>query len=115
MAIGRSGGGARNASTLITDAQPGRSKDLRGREIRYLITMGFRIACFIAVIFVPNNVARLGLIAAAAVLPAFAVLIANAVDQRTGKTPPIEAGAPEPHKALPKDASGDIVDGEVID
>lgn len=115
MALGKSGGGARNASTLITDAQPGRSKDLHGREVRYLITMGFRIACFIAVIFVPNNAARLALIAAAAVLPAIAVLIANAVDRRTTPTPPIEAGAPEAHKSLPQTASGEVVDGEVID
>lgn len=103
-----------SADTLITDARHGRSKDLRGREVRYLVTMGFRIACFVALIFVPSNSLRLGLVVAAAVLPAFAVLIANAVDQRTATARPVEQGEPEERRALPREST-DIVSSNVVD
>ncbi len=102
------------ADAVITDARHGRSRDLQGREIRYLITMSFRVACFIAMIFVPNNVFRLVLIAGAAFLPAIAVLFANAVEKRSAKLQPIEHGEPEYRRALPKEAT-EIVDGEVVE
>lgn len=111
---GRHGSRRAGADALITDARPGRSKDLHGREIRYLVTMGFRVACFIAMIFVPTNALRLVLIVAAAVLPAFAVLIANAVEHRSAKLEPIERGEPEQRRALPREST-DIVTGEVVD
>ncbi|WP_425308617.1 DUF3099 domain-containing protein [Ammonicoccus fulvus] len=115
MATGRTRTGRRaTAEAVITDAQPGRSKDLRGREVRYLITMGIRILCFLLVIVVPNNAARLALIVAAAVLPAIAVLIANAVEQRTAKLHPVERGEPTYHPALPREAT-EVVRGEVVD
>ncbi|HHV20982.1 MAG TPA: DUF3099 domain-containing protein [Propionibacterium sp.] len=116
MAGGHSARAARRsgAEALITDARHGRSKDLHGREVRYLITMSFRVACFIAMIFVPNNVARLFLIAGAAFLPAIAVLFANAVEKRSAKLQPIERGEPEYHRALPREAT-EIVSGEVVD
>ncbi|MDO5498868.1 MAG: DUF3099 domain-containing protein [Propionibacteriaceae bacterium] len=101
------------SDALITDAAHGRSKDLRGREVRYLITMGFRVACFIALIFVPNNAIRLVLI----ILPALAVLAANAVEQRAAKLRPsegVERGEPEYRLALPKEST-DVVSGEVVD
>jgi hypothetical protein len=66
----------------ITDAQPGASADLKSREKRYGITMAIRVACFlIAVIWVPSPYLWV-LLAAAAVLPYVAVIIANQADQR---------------------------------
>lgn len=115
MATGRTRSRRRPiAEAVITDATHGRSKDLRGREIRYLLTMGIRILCFLLVIVVPNNAARLGLVVAAAVLPAFAVLIANAVERRTAKLHPVERGEPEYRRALPREST-DVVSGEVVD
>lgn len=102
------------AQTVITDAQHGRSRDLHSREVRYLITMSFRVACFVAMIFVPNNAFRMFLIAGAAFLPGIAVLFANAVEKRSAKLQPIERGEPEYRRALPKEAT-EIVTGEVVD
>jgi hypothetical protein len=97
---------------VITDAYPGRSRDLRQRQTRYLITMGFRILCFLAVIVVPDTGARLALIVAAGVLPGIAVLAANAVDRRSHDSKAIERGEPEQRRALPRQATvaGDIAE-----
>lgn len=101
-------------AAVITDAHPGRSRDLRQRQTRYLITMGFRIACFLAVIVVPDTWARLALIVAAGVLPGIAVLAANAVDRRSHVAKAIEPGEPEARRALTKEPNP-TVDGEVVD
>lgn len=76
--------------------------------------MGFRIVCFIAVIFVPDTWARLALIVAAGVLPGIAVLAANAVDRRSHTPRALEPGGPEQRKALTKEPEP-TVDGEVVD
>lgn len=73
------------------------------RERRYLIAMGFRVACVIAMLFV-GGWARWLLLAAAAVLPAIAVLIANAVDRRGELTLPVHAEETE-QRAI----TGDLV------
>lgn len=74
-------GSRHRQAELITDAQAGASADLRSRQVRYLITMGFRVACFIAMIWVPSPW-RWILLGAAVVLPYIAVLFANQADQR---------------------------------
>ena len=99
-------------AAVITDAHPGRSRDLRKRQTRYLITMGFRIACFLAVIVVPNMWARMALIAAAGVLPGIAVLAANAVDRRSYGSRAVERGEPETRRALTR---GETVEGDIAD
>jgi hypothetical protein len=70
--------------TLVTDAQQGASADLKRRQIRYAITMGFRVLCFISMIWVPNPY-RWFLLGAAVVLPYIAVIFANQADQRTNQ------------------------------
>lgn len=72
------------ARAIITELPTARSKDRRHREVRYVITMSIRVIAFAAAIFVPNPW-RWVLIAAAAILPGIAVLLANAVDLRTHK------------------------------
>lgn len=65
-------------SLRITSAHRPRSEDIRGRERRYLISMGIRTACFLlAVAFMGHWVMWLFL-AASVFLPYVAVVIANA-------------------------------------
>ena len=84
--------------SLITDAQTGTSADLASRQFRYLLAMGFRVACFVAMIWVPSPF-RWILLGAAVVLPYVAVLIANQADQRTDRSG-FERG--EPNLDLPQ-------------
>ncbi len=51
------------------------------RQIRYAVTMAFRTACFLAMIWVPGP-ARWLLLGAAAVLPYIAVIAASQADRR---------------------------------
>ena len=95
---------------LITSARFGRTLDTDARRVRYLWTMGVRVACFIAATVTPLPW-NLLLLVAAAVLPAFAVMLANAIDQRS--QPESESGHPETSRpALP---GGETVDGTVED
>ncbi len=76
----------REAPIVITSARSGRSSDIRRREVKYLFSMGVRTACFVLAILVPGP-ARWVLIAAAFVLPYFAVVMANAADGRHSAGP----------------------------
>ncbi len=73
--------------------------------------MSLRVICFVAAVFV-HGWLRWACIIAAAVLPAIAVLIANAVDLRRhppGRVPPVtepdhpalESGPPDPPVVIP--------------
>lgn len=62
----------------ITTAASSRNADIAARQKRYLFSMGLRTVCFVAAILVGDNVFRWILIAAALVLPYFAVVMANA-------------------------------------
>lgn len=77
----RSGTHGSRERTLITDAQEGASADLKHRQTRYVITMAFRVACFISMLWVPSPW-RWFLLGAAVVLPYIAVIFANQADQR---------------------------------
>lgn len=96
--MGSSTYGSRSDSVNITDAHTGASADLKSREKRYGITMAFRVACFIAMIWVPNPW-RFVLLGAAAVLPYAAVIIANQADQRR-QSPEFEHGGPNDRPEL---------------
>jgi flagellar biosynthesis component FlhA len=73
--------GRRGSAPLITDARMATSEEMASRIRRYTITMAFRAACFIAMIFVPGPF-RWVLFACAVVLPFIAVIAANQVNQR---------------------------------
>jgi Protein of unknown function (DUF3099) len=75
----------RAAHTVVTDAAPPASSELRSRQVRYGVTMAFRTACFLAMIWVPGP-ARWFLLAAAAILPYIAVVAASQADRRTGRS-----------------------------
>ena len=71
-----------NKPVLITSARFGKTLDNAARRRRYLWTMAVRVACFLAATVTPLPW-NLLLLLAAAVLPTIAVMLANAVDQRT--------------------------------
>jgi hypothetical protein len=79
MARNRSAG----AAVRITTVASSRADEQRGRQRRYLLSMGLRTLCFVGAILA-RNVPWLwpGLIAAALVLPYVAVVMANAVHTR---------------------------------
>jgi hypothetical protein len=72
----------KGSSALITDARSPASEELRSRVRRYTITMAFRTACFLAMVFVDGPM-RWVLFACALVLPYIAVILANQANQRS--------------------------------
>lgn len=90
----RSGGVAFGAlpPATITDARSGASKELATRQRRYAITMAFRTACFLAMVFTPG-VFRWILFACAVFLPYVAVVFANQANERMAGRPVGRDGA----------------------
>ena len=82
---------------VITDARSAASQEQATRQRRYAITMAFRTACFIAMIFVPGGF-RWVLFAGAVFLPYIAVIFANQAQQRP---PGDAAGAAANPETLP--------------
>jgi amino acid permease len=108
------GGGAFGSFTVITDARGAVSQEQATRQRRYAITMAFRTACFIAMIFVPGAL-RWVLFAGAVFLPYIAVIFANQAHQR----PPGDAvgGGGDPGDApaiTTGEERGQIISGEII-
>lgn len=66
----------------ITTAAPSRDAEIAARQRRYVVSMAIRTACFIAAIAVGPGVLRWVLVAAAVLLPYFAVVMANAVQTK---------------------------------
>ena len=99
-------------TAVITDAREAASQEISARMLHYGLAMGFRMACFIGMVFVDGWI-RWALLAFAVFLPYVAVLLANQVDQRTVESS-VEAGAPE---AAPQLTSGpfETIPGEVIE
>ena len=76
--------GRRGNAAVITDARMGTSEEMSSRIRRYTITMAFRTACFISMIFV-HGPFRWVLFACAVALPYVAVIVANQANQRTNR------------------------------
>ena len=93
---------------LITSARFGTSLSTDQRAKRYIITMTFRVVCFIAAVFVPLpwNVV---LFVTAALLPGIAVLLGNARDNRPGPTASPDEDVPQRLELT----AGEVVKGEV--
>jgi hypothetical protein len=75
-------------SVRITAAQTSHSERLRGRQRRYLISMGVRTVCFVLAVATDGTL-RWVFIVAAVVLPYVAVVMANASGE-------VDRGVPEP-------------------
>jgi hypothetical protein len=95
---GRQTGYVRQNFSVITDARTATSEEHSTRVRRYTITMAFRTACFIGMIFAPGAW-RWVLFGCAVFLPYIAVLFANQAHQR-GLTNRVETPAPEGSKQL---------------
>lgn len=94
---------------VVTQVAESRTEDLNRRRRNYALAMAVRTVSFVAIFFVPGVWKMLPL-AAAAVLPFFAVMFANAVDHR--RPAPI-SDEPDPLLALPP--GGEIIKGEVVE
>jgi fatty acid desaturase len=87
---------AKPDAVRITTARSSAAEDMRSRQKRYAWSMSIRLVCFIAAVAVGPGVLRWVLVAAAVFLPLFAVVMANAGDQRDdGFRLPDNAGAHE--------------------
>jgi hypothetical protein len=67
---------------LVTTAGRSPAEDRRGRERRYLITMGIRVVAFIIALVVTKGWIRVIAITAALILPWVAVILANSGPSR---------------------------------
>ena len=96
--------------TLITSARKRRSLDNDERRGRYLWTMAVRVVCFVAATLTPLPW-NLLLLVAAAVLPALAVMLANAIDLRSQPVaPPGEPDVTRPALTSPHTLPGSVED-----
>jgi hypothetical protein len=98
---------------VITNARSATSAEMSGRIRRYTITMAFRMACFLSMLFV-HGWFRWALLAFAVFLPYIAVVLANQADQRSTASP-VEHGAPADAPQLTTGEPVDLVPGEVIE
>lgn len=93
-------------STLITSARTSRTLDLEERNKRYLITMSVRMA-LLAMVFVVPGYWKVVFLVLGAIIPVFAVVLANHHSEEpatTGGTEPAADGTP----ALP---AGEVIPG----
>lgn len=95
-----------NKPVLITSARLPKTLDNAARRRRYLWTMAVRVLCFLAATVTPLPWSLL-LLLAAAVLPTIAVMLANAIDQRSLPEPQAEP------TTRPELAVRGVVDGTV--
>ena len=73
---------AKQDAVRITTARSSAAADMHSRQVRYAVSMTIRLVCFIAAVAVGPGVVRWILVAAAVFLPFFAVVMANAGNQR---------------------------------
>ena len=87
---------AKSDAVRITTARSSAADDMRSRQRRYAVSMTIRLVCFVAAVAVGPGALRWVLVAGAVFLPLFAVVMANANDQRDdGFSLPTNAGAHE--------------------
>lgn len=75
---GRSSRGRGDEVVRITTARESADQDRHTREVRYLVSMGVRVGCFVGAILVGPGWLRWVLVAGAVLLPYVAVVMANA-------------------------------------
>lgn len=101
------------SATVITDARTAASAEMSSRIKRYSITMAFRTACFLAMIWVEGPL-RWVLFACAVFLPYMAVLAANQAKRRgTGTGAPSVEPTDTPQ--LTTGFSGEVISGDLSD
>ena len=106
--------GRRGSAPLITDARMGTSEEMSSRIRRYTITMAFRAACFLAMIFV-EGVFRWVLFGCAVLLPFIAVIAANQVNQRFGEGKKMTHALPSERPELTTGHDDESINTEVVE
>jgi hypothetical protein len=91
----------------------GTSEEMSSRIRRYTITMAFRTACFISMIFV-EGAFRWILFAGAVILPYVAVVVANQANRRT-KSGRVEPGEPTERPQLTVGEPTEVIIGATGD
>ena len=101
------------SATVITDARTAASAEMSSRVRRYSITMAFRTACFLGMIWVEGPL-RWVLFGCAVFLPYIAVLAANQAKRRgTGTGAP--AVEPTDVPQLTSGFTGEMISGGLAD
>ena len=106
--------GRRGSAPLITDARMGTSEEMSSRIRRYTITMAFRAACFLAMIFV-EGVFRWVLFGCAVLLPFIAVIAANQVNQRFREGKKMTHALPSERPELTTGHDHESINTEVVE
>lgn len=96
-------------SVAVTQVPEANSKELERRQRNYLISMAIRVVCFILLVVTPSPWRWLFLVGAA-VIPWFAVVIANVA---AGRNPAPEVVSTQPEAT--QLTAGQVVPGEVVD
>jgi hypothetical protein len=104
---------------VITTARTGATEEMNSRVRRYTITMAFRTACFLSMIWVPG-VFKWILFACALFLPYIAVVFANQANRRSDSRwasikGPDEPDGPEGQRQLGTGVEEEVTGDEVID
>ncbi len=99
------------SSAIITDARDSTSLEMSRRIRRYSITMAFRTACFVSMLFV-HGWLRWVLLGIAVFLPYIAVLFANQATSRTQAPRPVDDIG---QNTAPQITDGHHEDGEIIE
>lgn len=103
-----------HAVSVITDARTPASAEHDSRVRRYAVTMAFRTACFVSMIWVEGPF-RWVLFAGAVLLPYVAVVLANQANQRHQPTE-VDRGEPTDLPQLTAEAEGaEVITGTVAD
>lgn len=102
--------GKKDEVTVVTDAPTAHSDDLEMRQKRYAVSMIVRTTCF-GLIFVFHGWMRVACVLGAAVIPAIAVVLANARDNRT--PPAQKAGHGSEQVDVPMITPGHVIPGEI--
>ena len=102
---------SKGPSAVITDAKIGTSAEMSSRVRRYTITMAFRTACFVAMIFVDGPM-RWVLFACAVTLPYIAVIAANQAKSRS-RADKVAPAEPTPRPQLTIGEQVDLIHGSV--
>lgn len=98
---------------MITNARTGSSREMASREKQYVITMAFRMACFISIFFVHGWV-RWVVLAGAVFLPFIAVLFANQANQKSTVSV-VQRGGPAPAGELTVGEPVEVIEGQLVD
>ena len=106
--------GRRGSAPLITDARMGTSDEMSSRIRRYTITMAFRAACFVAMIF-GEGPGRWVLFGCAVVLPFIAVIAANQVNQRFRAGKKMTHAMPSERPELTTGHDVEAIDTDVVE